>query len=294
MRIALAQIDVALGQTDVNLERAMAAIDEAVAGGADLIVFPELATSGYSLGQVADSVAMPIDDPRLATLAERAEGAGVLIGFPEEGPRSIHIYNSAVYLHSRDAAAGAPPRGPSSRVLHGHRKLFLPTYDIFEERKHFSPGQQMRAYDTPEGRMATLICNDAWQPQLAFLAIQDGAQILLVPTNSAQSRFPDFYDSATYWRDITAFYARMYQCYVVFVNRVGDEGSLRFWGGSHVVDPWGQVVAEAPMFEPALVLVDVDLALIRKRRREVPLVKEARLGLVQREAGRLVEEGGDL
>lgn len=295
MRVALAQIDIALGQTDVNLKRALKAIDEAVVGGADLIVFPELATSGYSLGQVAESVAFPVDDPRLAELSERAQGAGVLLGFPEEGPRSIHTYNSAVYLQgSADLVQGATVGAGTSRVLHNHRKLYLPTYDIFEERKHFSPGQQMRAYDTPQGRMATLICNDAWQPQLPFLAVQDGAQILLMPTNSAQSRFPEHYDSATYWRDITGFYARMYQCYVVFVNRVGDEGSLRFWGGSHLLDPWGQVVGEAPQFEEALVLVDIDLALIRKRRREVPLVKEARLGLVEREVRRLVEEGGDL
>ena len=286
MRVALAQIDSALGQTDQNLKRAAAAIDEAVAGGADLIVFPELATSGYSLGQVTDSVALPGNDPELSGLASRAKGAGVLIGYPEEGNRSIHTYNSAAYLHDHG--------GKGNRLLHNHRKLYLPTYDIFEERKHFSPGQQMRAYDTPQGRMATLICNDAWQPQLPFLAIQDGAQVLLMPTNSAQSRFPEHYDSATYWSDITAFYARMYQCYVVFVNRVGTEGSLRFWGGSHVVDPWGQVVAEAPRHQEALVLVDIDLALIRKRRREVPLVKEARLGLVEREVRRLVEEGGDL
>lgn len=286
MRVALAQIGPALGQTGQNLERAAMAIDEAVAGGADLIVFPELATSGYSLGQVTDSVALPGNDPQLSGLAARAKGAGVLIGYPEEGTRSIHTFNSAAYLHDDG--------GKGNRFLHNHRKLYLPTYDIFEERKHFSPGQQMRAYDTPQGRMATLICNDAWQPQLPFLAIQDGAQVLLMPTNSAQSRFPEYYDSATYWSDITAFYARMYQCYVVFVNRVGDEGPLRFWGGSHVVDPWGQVVAEAPQSEEALVLVDIDLALIRKRRREVPLVKEARLGLVEREARRLVEEGGDL
>jgi predicted amidohydrolase len=286
MRVALAQIDSALGRTEANLERAGAAIDEAVAGGADLIVFPELATSGYSLGQVTDSVALPGNDPQLSGLATRAKGAGVLIGYPEEGNRSIHTFNSAVYLYDNG--------GKGNRFLHNHRKLYLPTYDIFEERKHFSPGQQMRAYDTPQGRMATLICNDAWQPQLAFIAVQDGAQILLMPTNSAQSRFPEHYDSATYWKDITAFYARMYQCYVVFVNRVGAEGSLRFWGGSHVVDPWGRVVAEAPLDQEAIVLVDVDLGRIRTRRREVPLVKEARLGLVERETRRLVEEGGDL
>jgi predicted amidohydrolase len=178
-------------------------------------------------------------------------------------------------------------------VRHTHRKLYLPTYDIFEERKFFSPGQSMRAYDTRHGRMATLICNDAWQPHLTFLAVQDGAGVLLVPTNSAQSRFPERYDSETYWRDITVFYARMFQSFVIFVNRVGDEAGLQFWGGSHVVDPWGRIVAAAPEGEEALLTLDIDLGAVRRRRREVPLVREARLGLLAREANRLAEEGGD-
>ena len=118
--------------------------------------------------------------------------------------------------------------------------------------------------------------------------------MLLVPTNSSQSRFPERYDSRTYWRDITVFYARMFQCYVVFCNRVGDEGeNLRFWGGSHIVDPWGKIVCELPEDEEAVVTTEIDLAIVRKRRREVPLVREARLGLLAREANRLAEEGGD-
>jgi predicted amidohydrolase len=142
--------------------------------------------------------------------------------------------------------------------------------------------------------MAVLLCNDAWQPQLAFLAVQDGARVLLVPAASAQSRFPEHYDSHEYWHDITHFYGRMFQAYVVFVNRVGTEGALRFWGGSHVINPWGNVVAEAAQGEEQLLTVDIDLAEVRRRRRQVPLVKEARLGLLQREIGRLLEEGGDL
>ncbi len=134
--------------------------------------------------------------------------------------------------------------------------------------------------------------NDAWQPQLAFLATQDGAQVLLVPAASAQSIFPDRYDSHEYWRDITRFYGRMFQLYVVFVNRVGAEGPLRFWGGSHVTDPWGNLVGEAEQLREEVLTVEINLAEIR--RRQVPLVKEARLGLLHREIGRLLEEGGDL
>jgi len=282
MRIAWAQLDCTLGDIDIdaNVERAGTAIAEARGQGAELLVFPELSLCGYSVGQVAEDLAIRADDPRLTRLSQEAGSMAVLLGF-SEGGAGLHTYNSAAYLQDGE-------------LVHVHRKLYLPTYDLFEERKHFSPGQHMRAFETPSARTAILTCNDAWQPQLAFVAVQDGARLLLMPTSSAQSLFPERYDSPTYWHDITRFYARMFQVFVVFVNRVGQEGRLQFWGGSHVVDPWGNLVAEAPLGEESLRCVDIDLGSVRRRRREVPLVKEARLGMVLRELRRLVDEGGDL
>jgi predicted amidohydrolase len=280
MRISLAQVDSTLGDIDANVELAARTIAAARSDNADVVVFPELNLCGYSVGEVADDLAMASDDPRIARLGHEAGPLGVVLGFSESGP-GLHTYNSSAYLEN-----GA--------LVHVHRKLYLPTYDIFEERKHFSPGQQMRAFETRHARMAILTCNDAWQPQLPFVAVQDGALVLLLPADSAQSRFPERYDSLTYWHDISRFYARMFQVFVVFVNRVGVEGELRFWGGSHVVDPWGNVLAEAPLNEETLLTVDVDMNSVRRRRREVPLVKEARLGMVARELHRLVDEGGDL
>jgi predicted amidohydrolase len=280
MRITLAQATSELGDVDANLERAAEIVAQADSEHSDLVVFPELFLTGYALGRVDEDLTMSADDPRLKALSAAVPSTDVLIGLYEDG-LGVHNYNSAAYYDA-------------SGLVHTHRKLYLPTYDVFEERKYFSPGQSMRAYDTRHGRMATLICNDAWQPQLAFLAVQDGARVLLMPTNSAQSRFPERYDSQTYWRDITVFYARMFECYVVFCNRVGEEAEhLRFWGGSHVVDPWGEIVCSLPEHEEAVVTTEINLANVRKRRREVPLVREARLGLLAREAMRLAEEGGD-
>jgi predicted amidohydrolase len=281
VRISLAQVDAALGDVDANVEHAERVVAEAAAGGAELIVFPELHLTGYSIGSVDADLAMRSSDSRLERIARSAGPAGALLGFVEDGP-GVHTYNSAAFFD----------RGG---LVHLHRKLYLPTYMSFEERKHFTPGPALRAFDSAEGtRMATLICNDAWQPQLAFLATQDGARILLIPAASAQSLFPEHFDSGTYWRDITRFYGRMFQLFVVFVNRVGQEGDLRFWGGSHVVDPWGEIVAEAPVGEEHLLTVDIDLRDVRRRRRAIPLVKEARLGLIGREVERLLDEGGDL
>ncbi|MEJ7636384.1 nitrilase-related carbon-nitrogen hydrolase [Aeromicrobium sp.] len=282
MRISLAQLDSRLGEIDANLESARHAVETAAAESADLVVLPELFLSGYSIGEVDADLSMRPDDPRIEKLAQSAGQAGLCVGFVEAGPPGAHTYNSTAYYEA-------------GRLVHVHRKLYLPAYQPFEERNHFTPGPRLRAFDArPDTRMAVLCCNDAWQPQLAFLATQDGAQVMLVPAASSQSSFPDRYDSHEYWHDITRFYGRMFQVFVVFVNRVGVEGRFRFWGGSHVIDPWGNVVAEAEQDQEQILTVDIDLADVRRRRRAVPLVKEARLGLIQREIGRLLDEGGDM
>jgi predicted amidohydrolase len=275
VRVALAQSDPVLGDVEENTRRSREAVRRARAEGADLVVLPELTLTGYALGLVSDDVSRSTDDPEITQLAEEADGLACVVGFAEAG--RVHTYNSAAYLE----------RGV---VRHVHRKLYLPTYDIWEERKHFTPGDAMRSFDTDIGRVAVLICSDAWQPALAVLAVQDGARVLIVPANST-SRRPEI---EAEWRDVNRFYARMLETYVVFVNRVGAEGGLSFWGGSHVYDPWGQLVAQAPAGEEAFVTVELDLANVRRRRREMPLVKEARLALLSRELDRLADEGGDL
>lgn len=282
MRITLAQTDSKLGDIDANVEHAAEAIARAKSESPDMIVFPELYLSGYSVGMVDADVAVSVDDPRIKELARQAAPSGLHIGLAESPRRSPHTYNSAVYYEG-------------DQLVHVHRKLHLPTYSVFEERKHFTPGQSLRTYPVGDDTsVATLICGDAWQPPMAFIATQDGARALIVPAAGSQSRFPQHYDAREYWMDITRFYGRIYQLYVVFVNRVGVEDELNFWGGSHVVDPWGHVIAQAAEYEEELLTVDMDIAEVRRRRRSIPLVKDARLGMIQREVTRLVEEGGDL
>ncbi len=280
MRVTLAQIDCLLGDLAENLRRVKEVVGEAKDKGADLVVFPELTLAGYALREFSNEIAIEAQSEPIISLAEEAGDMGVVVGFCEEG-RGFHIYNSAAYLEG-------------GSLLHLHRKLYLPNYRIYEERKHYNPGQSMRAFDTKLGRMAMLICNDAWQPFLPFIAVQDGAQVIIIPANSGLYPYPELLDTKEYWRDITRFYARMLESYVVFVNRVGEEEDLVFLGYSHVVDPWGRVVAEGPGDEEALITVDIDLGNVRRRRREVPLVKEARLALLSKELNRLAEEGGDL
>lgn len=279
MRIGLAQVDCLLGDIEHNLETMRQAVSHAHQECVDLLVFPELCVTGYSLGQVSEEISLSSTDPRLQPLLDEAGDMSIVFGFHEDG--GLRTYNSAAYYEN-------------GRLVHTHRKLYLPTYGAFEERKHFSPGQTMRAFNTGLGTMAMMVCNDAWQPVLPFLAVQDGAQILLIPTNSAESRFPEGVDNVGYWHDITRFYARMFESYVVFVNRVGTEGEFEFWGRSHITGPSGEIVAEAGASREALVTADIDLQEVRRWRRRVPLVKEARLALLCREFDRLAQAGGDL
>lgn len=276
MRVALAQVDCLLGEVRANLDAAEGVVKEAAAQQADVVVFPELSLHGYALGTLPRDESIRVSDDRLAPLSEH--GPDVLLGLHEDA--RLRRYNSAGYFSE-------------GTLVHAHRKLYLPNYLDWEERKHASPGNALRAFETKHARAATLICNDAWQPVLPWLAAQDGAEVLFVPTNSAAGLAPGAVDTVAYWRDLLLFIARMQQCFVVFVNRVGEEAGASFWGGSRVLGPWGEIVAEATQWEPSLTVVDLDVDAVRRRRREMPLLQESRFGLVAREVNRLIEEGAD-
>lgn len=267
MRIALAQLDATLGDVEANAASAREALIAAGAEGVDLVVFPELYLSGYALSGTGADCARTADE--VAALARRP-GPAAVIGFREAS------HNSAAYVES-------------GHVVHVHRKVSLVDYAPFDEHELYEPGHELRAFDSPFGRLAILICNDAWHPSLASLAVQDGARVLLVPSCSSNA-VPD---AEACWRDLTRVYARLLECWVVFVNRVGTEAGCEFWGGSSVVDPHGEVVAQAPYDAPSLTCVDIEIAAADRCRRELPLLAEARLGLIEREAARLIEEGGD-
>lgn len=226
----------------------MKAVAEARHARADLLVVPELQLSGYGFA------AVEVASCTVAELADVLAGSrlATVVGFHERAAEESH--NSAGYFEDGIA-------------VHVHRKLYLVDYAPFDEDRCFAPGEALRAFDTAFGRMAMLICNDAWQPFLPSLAVHDGAEVLLVPAASSTA-VPD---AETYWNELTRFYARMLGCYVVFVNRVGTDAGLTFWGGSHVVDPRGAVVAQAPRLEEALVLAEIDLGRVAERRRELPL-----------------------
>ncbi|GAB3261800.1 nitrilase-related carbon-nitrogen hydrolase [Kineosporia babensis] len=264
MSIRLLQTDPTLGDVEGNLRH----LDELVAQarGRDLVVATELATHGYHLGDLDEPEQLGADDPRLLALGRH--GPTVVAGFAES--TRLHRYNSAAIIS-----------GDQVRV---QRKLFLPNYRAWEERKHFRPGSELECMDVVGTRVATLICNDAWQPPLPWVAAHDGAEVLLVPANSVVSEIGTPTSHA--WELLLQHAAVTLQTYVVFVNRSGVESGQRFWGGSRVYGPTGDVIGELGE-EPGVLDVDLDLTELRRLRRAWPLLQETRADLMARLVSRL-------
>jgi predicted amidohydrolase len=267
MRLAIAQFAPTPGDVHSNLRRSRELVAEAVTARAEFVVFPELSLHGY----LAEDVTISATDQRLTAISAGAAHVAVLLGFAESA--GVSRYNSAALV-------------ADGELRHVHRKLILPSYGPFAEHKRFSPGDALRAFDTPPCRTAVLLCEDVVQPALATIAAHDGAEVLLIPANSAYSLLSEV-NHHEHWRAVTSFYARLTQSVVVFANRVGTEGNFRFWGGSHVLGPAGEILAEARRDDEELLLVDIDLAAVERQRDAVPLLRNARLDIVIQELTRL-------
>jgi predicted amidohydrolase len=259
VRIAVGQLHCPVGNNDALLRRV---VRDARGQDVDLLVTPELALSGYAL---AGDTARGLEE---AAAAPEGSGMAVVVGFHERAGEAT--FNSAAWIED-------------GSVLHVHRKLYLCDYPPFDEHERYGAGDELRAFDTAFGRVAILTCNDAWQPFLPALAAHDGAELLVIPAASSTT----VAEAEEYWRDLTRFYARLLQCYVVFANQAGSAGGFTFWGGSHVVDPTGAVVAAAGPAETLLV-ADVDLAMVAARRAELPLLRGLRPDLLVSELRRLI------
>ena len=279
LRIALAQIAPRLGDLEANLARHHELIAAARDRGAGLVVFPELGLTGYQLQDLAADVAMRAEDPRLGELAEAARGLSAIVSFVEES--SDHrLFIAAALLED-----GA--------VRHVHRKVFLPTYGLFDERRFFAPGDVVRA--TPSGLgvgVGLAICEDFWHVSTPQLLAMDGAQLLINVSSSPGRDLASTNEvglgTATSWRTLMRTYAQLTTSFVVFCNRVGVDESLSFWGGSEVIGPTGAAIFGAPMFEEGLYTADIDLGDVRRERITLPLLRDERPELVGREWERIV------
>jgi NAD+ synthase (glutamine-hydrolysing) len=285
VRIAIAQIAPRLGALEANLQGHHELLDEARAKGSDLIVFPELGLTGYLLQDLAAEVAMRLDDPRLADLAAATVGLSAVMSFVEESA------DNRLFI-----AAGLFEDG---ELRHVHRKLFLPTYGMFDERRFFAQGDALRATPSRLGAGIGIgICEDFWHLAVPQLLALDGAQILINVSSSPGRDLAAINESglgtATSWRTLMRAFAQLTTSFVVFCNRVGVDESISFWGGSEVIAPSGQAVFSAPLYDEGLFTTEIALQDVRRERIALPLLRDERPELQVRELGRIVAERAGL
>jgi predicted amidohydrolase len=279
-RIALAQYAPRLGEVDGNLELAEGWLRRAAADGAQLVAFPELALSGYLLSDLVPEVAMHADDARLGALSRRAPGVKLAVGFVEE--TDAHRFcNSAALLRDGE-------------LIGLHRKVYLPTYGLFDEGRFTRHGDRIRTHEVgePIGRIGLSICEDFWHPSLPMLQALDGAG-LLVNVAAGPARAPGSsagLAAIAGWHKMQDTYALLGTVPLAFCNRVGNEEGLTFWGGSRILGADGSTIAEGPLYEEALVVGSINTDDLRMQRYGLPLLSDERLELVRRELDRIIAE----
>ncbi len=292
-RLAIAQLRPTKGDYNANLQKIGGVLAQVakLEPPVDLVVFPETVTSGYfvegGVRDVAVTAGTLLRDLTLQHEAAQAPPVDVAVGFYEVFQN--HFYNSCLYASLGTASAG---------IRHVHRKVFLPTYGVFDEERFVDRGREIRAFDTDWGRAVILVCEDAWHSLSGTIAALQGAQLVIVPSASPARgtgmdeegiRLPA---SVVRWERILRGIADEHGVWVAFASLVGFEGGKGFPGGSVVVSPAGEIVLRGPLFEEAVLTYDVDFEEITRARSESPLLADLEVNLphlikdlARREAG---------
>ena len=280
IKVALGQVRPVLGNVASNIDKHLQWVGEARDNDADLIVFPELGLTGYQVQDLTLEVARNVKDAGISRLISASTDIDIVFSFVEESD-DHRFYISAVY------ASGG-------EIQHLHRKVYLPTYGMFDEGRYFASGRSFRSFNTKLDRMGLLVCEDAWHLSSPYLLSLDGANLLLLPASSPARSVTDQdqFGSQLFWRQLLSVYARLLGLNVVFVNRVGFEDGINFFGGSFVVSAEGNLTVEAPKLEEALVYGEIDLSESRRARYTTPILRDEKIDAVTRELERILKEEG--
>jgi len=266
--VALAQINPTCGDLDYNVKVHIEQAEQAIEAGAALIVFPELSLPGYSLkDQTLDIMRSP-DCPEFAGLRELSRRIAICAGFVEEGADGIP-YNSAFFMDAGE-------------VRHVHRKMYLPTHGMFEELKFLGRGKELSVFDTRFGRTGIVICRDLFHPLEVSTMAGLGVELLLVPSAMPARGFAGEELAIEHTVGLALGSASTFLgMFVVYVNRVGFDDGLGFYGGSALSDPVGGITVSAPRFETAQVLGTIDTCHIARHRYLLPIRREEDLEIVR-------------
>ena len=252
--LALAQTKPRLGDLRWNLDRHLEIAGQAAKDGRSIVLFPELSLTGYSVRDLNSELALRVDDTLLNPIKDFSRkisiGVGAVVKDENGGLR-----NALIYFED----------GLIKKV---HYKIYLPTYGIFEEQRYFIPGRKVEAFDSKFGRVGLLICEDLWHVSLPYILALQGAKLILgvaaSPTRLSGSS--ETHAGFVVNSEQHKSFARLLSVYLAFVNRVGFEDGVNFWGGSEIVSPHGEPVATADLYDEALIHADIDMAEVDRAR----------------------------
>lgn len=301
MKATIYQTNPQLLDVKSNLEDIISKINYAREKGADLVVFPELALTGYFVGNRYHEVSLRLDSDEIKSLAAASRGTAAVVGFIEESP-SMNFYNSALVLIDGE-------------IAFAYRKLNLPNYGVFEEAKKFSTGKQICTFKLHDFNIAVFICNDMWHPSLPYLSITQKADIFVTIFNSSQGSMGSEFSNIETWGIINTFYSRIFGIYSICANRVGEESlpgqskkdlsacssdkpddhltdgtpsSYCFWGGSEIVNPFGKTISKGALYKTDEIEAEISRELLRKKKILLPYVKNDDPYFTSRELKRIL------
>ncbi len=279
IRIAIAQILVKSYDIESNQQKHMEYIKLARKENADVLLFPELSLCGCHTGPEAYKTSITHKHPVIEELTKATGDMATIIGFIEEG-FAAQFYNSSIILQ----------QGQDPFI---HRKMNLCTYGYWAEGKYFAQGRYLETFNLPaKFTGSVLICADLWNPALVHLSALHGTSIIFAPIASAEGAIvsPEF-SNPDNWELALRFYAMIYGMPIVMANSVGQDGDLNFWGGSCVIDAFGNTQEKLDR-EEGLLVTELDYNQVLKARFQLPTVRDSNLGLIQREMKRLEDSLG--
>ncbi len=246
IKISLAQIYPRLGDIEYNIRRHIE-ISKEVRNRAQLLIFPELSLTGFNLMDLTQDIAQERDSRLLKPILEASKDIDIILGLVELG-LDKSLYNSAFYYSNL-----------SLKSI--QRKLFLSTH--IGRPKYFESGEKIEVINTNWGNLGIIIGEDILNPLVMIPFIRNRVKVLIVMSNSISTGYSDsnlgIPKSSIVLKDLLSNYAQLYSMYILYVNRVGFEDGLNFFGGSCVIDPYGEVIVSSPYFEESIVDVELDL-----------------------------------
>lgn len=258
-KVALAQISCRRGDKKANIQKMGEYTARARQQSARLVIFPELSLTGYVIRDELYELAEEVPGPSTKAIEKIAKenGTYIIFGMPERSEKTqATIYNTAVLV------------GPKGFVGK-YRKMHLPTHSVFEEKRYFRQGYQTGVFETEIGIIGLIICYDLFFPEVSRLTRLEGAQLIVCISASPAVR-------RAFFEILTAARAIENTAFLAYVNLVGIEDGLQFWGGSRLISPNGRTVAQAKYDEEDLVIGEIDYSGITPIETFVPTLKDLR------------------